>query len=155
MRENEKNQTCCERRKLCLAQRCARRFEKLPIRNTGRTCGLARTTAQAPVDVRSHRLVVRRDGSFEKRSHQEDSAARTFVLVFKRQIRRTRLKAEAAVNARVDSRERRSQRSSLKGTRGPRVGRNHRLVQNRQRQCRQFSRRGCRDSGCSVGRTFA
>jgi hypothetical protein len=49
-----------------------------------------------------YRWVVWLDGPFEQRSHQEDSSARTVVLVFECEVCRARLKAKPAMHAGVD-----------------------------------------------------
>jgi hypothetical protein len=63
----------------------------------------ARPTAQAAADVRLNVFIVRRNRPFEKRPHEKDSSPRTVILIFEREIGRTRLKTKSAVHARVDS----------------------------------------------------
>src|SRR5689334_17445865 len=56
-------------------------------------------------------LVFRLDRSLEQRAHEENAAARTFVLVLEREVSRAGLKTEPAVHALIDSRQCRSERA--------------------------------------------
>lgn len=103
------------------SQRRPRRLQELTIRNSGRTGGLARSASQAPVNMRVNGRVVRRNCPLEQRSHEENTAPRALVLVLEREIRRTRLQAEATVNARVDPRKRGRKRRVRERARGYRV----------------------------------
>ena len=112
--ENREEKTIREQPQYCsgdeghafrLIDRRSRCFEQMAVRHSRWTSRLASAAAQATADVRLNRFVVRRDGPFEKRPHEKDSAARTVVLILQCEIGWARLKTESAVHTRVDSRE--------------------------------------------------
>ena len=122
MRKHKQYQAADERGPSRSAKSCARCFEQLTIRDTRRTRWLTCTTAEATIDVQVNAIVVRSDCAFEQRPHEKNSASRTFVLVLQNLICRTRLKAEPAVHALIDSRERRCKRGIRQRTRRLSVG---------------------------------
>ena len=75
----------------------------MSIGNPRRTRRFACATSQALRDVCLDAFVLRRERSLEQRAHQHDSAARTVVLVLEREIRRTALESESAMDASVDA----------------------------------------------------
>ena len=130
MRKYKQYQPANERGAARRAKSCARSFEQLSIRHTRRTCGLACTAAKAAVNVQVYAFVVRSDGSLEQRSHEKNSASRTFVLVLENLIRRTRLKTESAVDALINSGQRCCMRRIRQSARRLRVGRLRTLIYN-------------------------
>lgn len=110
MREREENQPRDERRALRFAKRSARRLEQLAVRNAGRACRFTGPATKAPVDMGVNGFVVRLDRPFEQRAHEKNPTAGTLVFVLEREISRTCLKTESAVDTLIDSRQRSRQR---------------------------------------------
>src|SRR5438105_15938486 len=76
----------------------------MAVRNSRRTHRLAGATAETLGDVPVDTLALGWQRSLEQRPHEDDSTARTVVLVLEREIRWTRLETETAVHARIDPR---------------------------------------------------
>ena len=128
MRHRKKNQASEKRSSACCTKCCSRCFEKLAVRNTRRTCRFTRAASKTAIDVRVNSLVVHSEISLEQRSHEEDSSARTVVLVLESLIRRTRLETKAAVHALIDTRQRCFERSTRKRAGWSCISRCRRLV---------------------------
>src|SRR5688500_424970 len=109
-REDGEYDTPDERRWPDLAERRACRLEQLPVRYARWASGLAGAASETSIDVRVHARIVGAQLTFDERAHEDDTTARAVVLVLEVHVRWTRLQAEAAVDARLDSREGRGER---------------------------------------------
>src|SRR5690606_32931891 len=87
--------------RLCNCGTCP--LEQEAVRYAGRADGLAGAAAEAAVDVRAERLVVRLQAAFHDRAHEVEATARRVALVAQARIRRAGVQAEAAMHAREQS----------------------------------------------------
>ena len=131
-------------------ERRARRLEQRAVRHARRTRSLARAAAEAAIDVRVHRWVVERELAFHQRAHEVDASTRRVVLVSERDVRRTRLEAEAAVHARIDPCARSCERSAGNRARGrvrPRAHATSPRMPRLRMRCGSKASRTARESG--------
>lgn len=133
MGENKQNQSRHKWRPARFPQRSARGLEEMSVRNSRRTRWLTCAAAKTPVDMRVNRLIIGRDRSLEQRSHEKDAPARAFVFVLESEIGWTCLQAEPAMDARVDSRQRRFEGRTGQCACGRRIGSNRGIILHNQR----------------------
>src|SRR6185436_18653797 len=83
----------------------AGRLQTMTVSNSGRTDGLAGAATETAPEMQIQDAVIGREIAALERAHQLDTAARAVGLVAGGEVRGARLQAEAAVHARLQSRE--------------------------------------------------
>ena len=97
--KHAQHRSCLKRETPGPKELLARGLEPAAIADAGRADRLAAATAEAGVEVRDQRLVIRAQLSALERAHEEDAPARTVRLVAGGEVGRTGGQAEPAMHA--------------------------------------------------------